>query len=52
MNKECACEVVNKIKREAIQELLALHYKKREDISSGCDTLIDIVTVNQYLEKL
>lgn len=45
-------DMVNEIKIQAIKEMLALHYKKREDISSSCDTLIDIVTINQYMESL
>lgn len=45
-------DMVNEIKIQAIKEMLSLHYKKREDISSSCDTLIDIVTINQYMESL
>ena len=40
------------IKREAIQELLDLHYKKREKISSQTKSLIDLMTVKEYLEGI
>ena len=50
--KETKEDLILKAKLDAINELLALHYKKRENISSSCKSLIDIVTVEEYKESL
>lgn len=41
-----------KIKRQAINELLALHEQDRAKVNSQCDTLINMSTVRKYLEGL
>lgn len=40
------------IKRQAITELLALHEQDRAKVNSQCDTLINMSTVEKYLEGL
>lgn len=50
--KETKEELILKAKLDAIDGLVALHYKKRENISSGCKSLIDIVTVEEFKESL
>jgi len=40
------------VKREAAEEILALHEKDREKVSSQCNTLINMSTVMKYLEGL
>ena len=50
--REVDIESVSEIKREAITELLALHDKDREKVSSQCNTLINMSTVDKYLRSL
>lgn len=49
-NWNTRCE--NKIKRRAAEEILALHEQDRAKVNSQCDTLINISTVEKYLEGL
>ena len=43
---------VNRYKREAIAELLKLHKQDRAKVNSQCDTLINMSTIDKYLEGL
>lgn len=43
---------INRYKRQAITELLALHEQDRAKVNSQCDTLINMSTVRKYLEGL
>lgn len=42
----------NEVKRETIEGLLAQHEKDREKVSSQCNTLINMSTVDKYLRSL
>jgi len=63
LSKEQSIELANQIismcdgdtantKREAINELLALHKQDRAKVNSQCDTVINMSTIEKYLEGL
>lgn len=40
------------VKREGVNELLALHKQDRAKVNSQCDSLINMSTVDKYLRSL
>lgn len=45
-------KLISMIKKESAEEIVALHEQDRAKVNSQCDTLINMSTVEKYLEGL